>query len=163
MASAPPFRTSELFRALLGLQRAHALWEVRWRAGLNLNDTDLRTLNLIRSLSAPGPGELAKELGVSTAGITAVLDRLEARQVIARRQHPTDRRRTVVHAGPAFPEASGEALAMLRSLRRFCAQLDEPSRLALRAMLAEILLSLQAAGTGPADHSTPPDHRSSEL
>lgn len=163
MASAPPFRTSELFRSLISLQRAHALREVRLRAGLNLNDTDLKALNLIRSLSAPGPGELAKELGVSTAGITAVLDRLEARQVIARREHPTDRRRTVIHAGPAFPEATGEALAILRSLHRFCAQLDDPSRQALRTLLAEILLSLQSASTGQDDNSTPPDHRSSEL
>ncbi|WP_194943830.1 MarR family winged helix-turn-helix transcriptional regulator [Glutamicibacter halophytocola] len=162
MASAPPFRSSDLFRALLRLQRAHALYEVRWRARLNLNDTDLRTLNLIRCLSAPSPGELAKELGVSSAGITAVLDRLEARHVIQRQQHATDRRRTVVHPGSGFPETTGEGIAVLRSLHRFCDQLDEPSRLALRALLGEILLTLQAAGTGPADHSTPPDSRSSE-
>ncbi|MGQ3385101.1 MarR family winged helix-turn-helix transcriptional regulator [Glutamicibacter sp. TV12E] len=163
MASAPPFRSSELLRSLLGLQRAHALCEVQLRASLNLNDTDLRTLNLIRCSSTPSPGELAKELGVSSAGITAVLDRLEARHVIQRQQHATDRRRTVVHPGSDFPEATGAALAMLRSLHWFCAQLDEPALQALRALLDEILLTLQAAGTGPADHSTPPDSRSSEL
>ena len=164
MRHTPPLRTSDLFRVLLGLQRAYAQSEVRFRSSLNLNDTDLRAVNLLRSRQTPSPGELARELGLSSAGITSVLDRLEARQMVQREHHGSDRRRTLVRPGRAFPGNAGASMVLLRGLHRFYSQLDEPTRLALGQLLAQIHLELEATGaTVPAAPTpTPTTPRSSD-
>jgi DNA-binding MarR family transcriptional regulator len=67
--------------------------EVARRAGLSVSE-----LHSLRHLmSAPmGPVELARELGVTSAASSGVVDRLVARGHAERRPHPDDRRRTVV-------------------------------------------------------------------
>ncbi|QIM22939.1 winged helix-turn-helix transcriptional regulator [Phycicoccus sp. HDW14] len=67
--------------------------EVARQAGLSVSE-----LHSLRHLmSAPmGPVELARELGVTSAASSGVVDRLVARGHAERRPHPDDRRRTVV-------------------------------------------------------------------
>lgn len=45
-----------------------------------------------------GPSELAQRLGVTTAAMSGIVDRLQARGHVAREPHPTDGRRTAVVA-----------------------------------------------------------------
>ncbi|ETK37638.1 MarR family transcriptional regulator [Microbispora corallina] len=52
------------------------------------------------------PNRLAAEVGTDTAGMTRLLDRLEAKGLLARRPHPGDRRSVVVEVTP-----EGRALA----------------------------------------------------
>lgn len=151
MECSRPLITSDLFRALLRLQRAYVLCETRLRHSLGLNDTDLRAVNLLRSMQTPSSGELARELGVSSAGITSVLDRLEARRLIERRHHATDRRRTLVAPGPAFPAATGPGQVLLRTVHKYYAQLDEPARCALGELLEESLRALDRLHAGPGE------------
>lgn len=142
-----PLIASEVFRLLLKLQRSYALSEARLRHSLDLNDTDLRAVNLLRSMQTPSSGELARELGVSSAGITSVLDRLEARGMVERRHHAADRRRTLVAPGSNFPVSTGPGQVLLRKLHTFYAQLDEPSRRNLGALLEEARRELETRDT----------------
>ena len=157
--------TSELFREFLRLQRSYALCEARFRHRLGLNDTDLRAVNLLRSMQTPSSGQLARELGVSSAGITSVLDRLEARGVVERRHHAADRRRTLVAPGPNFPVSAGPGQVLLRHLYTFCAQLDEPARIKLRDVLEASRRELDQRDTGSSEEhqATPPQPLSREL
>jgi DNA-binding MarR family transcriptional regulator len=62
---------------------------------LGINDTDMRCLQLLQD----GPltaGELARRTGLTTASMTAAIDRLEAAGFVARVRDPADRRRVVV-------------------------------------------------------------------
>jgi DNA-binding MarR family transcriptional regulator len=62
----------------------------------NLSELEMGTLQLL--IATPSsPSELARDLQVSTAASTGLVDRLEQRGHLERRAHPTDRRRTEVH------------------------------------------------------------------
>lgn len=67
---------------------------------LGVNQTDRRALELIilagdKSMT---PGLLADRLGLTAAGTTIVLNRLEKMGYVSRSLHPTDRRRVIVLA-----------------------------------------------------------------
>jgi DNA-binding MarR family transcriptional regulator len=59
-----------------------------------------------------GQNELAERIGIATSSTTALLDRLEQRQLVNRSPHPTDRRRQLVTATAA-------GLSCLDALRRY--------------------------------------------
>ena len=91
----PAYRTSSSLDALQELvdvagQLPH---EVARQAGLSVSE-----LHSLRHLvSSPmGPVELARELGVTSAASSGVVDRLVARGHAERRPHPDDGRRTEV-------------------------------------------------------------------
>src|ERR1700744_5445364 len=64
------------------------------RVGLHL--TDLQCLNLLDLLGPVTPGKLAACTGLTTGGVTVMLDRLEAAGYIHREPSPTDRRSVIV-------------------------------------------------------------------
>ena len=57
-------------------------------------------LLLSRLLKEPSPIKMAARLGTDSAGMTRLLDRLERKQLIARRVSPDDRRLVVIELGP---------------------------------------------------------------
>jgi DNA-binding MarR family transcriptional regulator len=68
------------------------------------------------------PSQLKEVLGTDTAGMTRLLDRLEAKGLLARRRHPDDRRAIVIaltdeartlipRLGPVFAQVTGQLLA----------------------------------------------------
>lgn len=61
-----------------------------------LSNADLSALDLL-SRGPMGPAELARNLDVSTAAATGIVDRLVARGHVARQPIPEDRRRVGVH------------------------------------------------------------------
>jgi DNA-binding MarR family transcriptional regulator len=61
-----------------------------------LNRTDMRALEILGRGGRSQPTELARALGFTTGGVTAVLDRLERAGYVRRRPDPSDRRRLVV-------------------------------------------------------------------
>jgi len=67
---------------------------------LGLNETDRRALEivLLEPERTTTPGLLAERLGLTAAGVTIMLNRLEKQGYITRSLHPTDRRRVVVTA-----------------------------------------------------------------
>lgn len=65
---------------------------------LKINTMDLQCLNVIDLLGgAAKPGEIAKMTGLTTGGVTVMLDRLEKNGYIERMPNPDDRRSIIVH------------------------------------------------------------------
>jgi MarR family transcriptional regulator, organic hydroperoxide resistance regulator len=68
---------------------------------LGLNATDLQCLNLLELQDASTPGDLARCCGLTTGGVTVVLDRLEKAGYIRREANPQDRRSLLIRPVPA--------------------------------------------------------------
>jgi len=77
---------------------------------LGMNATDMQCLHLLLlNGSAMKPGELARCCGLSSGGMTVVLDRLEKAGYIRREANPHDRRSVIVRPVPK-PIANLEAI-----------------------------------------------------
>jgi DNA-binding MarR family transcriptional regulator len=63
---------------------------------LNLHITDHRCLYFLHSYGAMPAGRLAELTGLTTAGVTGIIDRLEEAGYVRRANDPKDRRRTIV-------------------------------------------------------------------
>ncbi|WP_445166085.1 MarR family winged helix-turn-helix transcriptional regulator [Mycolicibacterium sp. Dal123E01] len=85
---------------------------------LGVNQTDRRALELILRVNekTTTPGLLADQLGLTAAGTTIALDRLEKLGYVTRSRHPTDHRRVVVVATDLATRRVSEVLSPL--LRR---------------------------------------------
>ena len=80
---------------------------------LGVNDTDLRCLELLLGVGELGPGELGERLNLTTGSVTAMLDRLERLDLLARAPHPTDRRKVVVRMTEAGTRRCVDQIAPL--------------------------------------------------
>lgn len=63
---------------------------------LGIAGTDLLCLTLLSQAGPASAGQLAEELGLTTGGITGIVDRLEAAGFVSREADPNDRRRVIV-------------------------------------------------------------------
>ena len=93
---------------LIHLARAHeaandAFDEVA-REKLGINRTDLRCLNIIENHGSITAGRLAELSGLTTAAVTAVLDRLERAGYARRVRDQEDRRQVMVEVTPLLAE-----------------------------------------------------------
>lgn len=89
---------------LLAIRRTGAVMQLMGQLAaerLGMNATDLNCLNLVQLTGAMTAGELAKATGLTTASITAVLDRLEKMRYLKRERDATDRRRVNVNLDPS--------------------------------------------------------------
>ena len=74
--------------------------------GLQLGEAEVLMATRVRDGQMTTPGDLRTQLNLTSAGITKRIDQVEARGLIERRPHPTDRRSVTLHL-----TADGEALA----------------------------------------------------
>jgi DNA-binding MarR family transcriptional regulator len=74
-----------------------SLYSQRVAEKLGLHPTDMQFLNLLDLLGPMTPGALAQCSGLSSGGVTVVLDRLEGAGYVRRAANPSDRRSVVVH------------------------------------------------------------------
>ena len=63
---------------------------------VHLLPTDLQCLNLLELLGTCTPGKLADGLGLTTGGVTVMLDRLEKAGYLKREPNPDDRRSILI-------------------------------------------------------------------
>jgi len=92
--------------ALQRYQRSVQAFDDAVARRLDLGPADLRCLDWL----ADGPrtaGELARGTGLRPAATTALVDRLERRGLVERRQDDADRRRVLVRLTPAAERAVG--------------------------------------------------------
>lgn len=92
--------------------QAADLCEERVAARLGLGRSDLRAVNLLET----GPvaqGQLAGQLGLAPASVTALIDRLEAHGLVRRIPHPSDRRVTLIEL---LPRARQELAGVYRPI-----------------------------------------------
>lgn len=100
---------------------------------LGVNETDRRALELIllAGEKVTTPGLLARRLGLTAAGTTIVLNRLEKLGYVSRSLHPTDRRRVTVVATDLAYRRISELLSPM---------LDQGAKVLLGYTAAEIAL-----------------------
>jgi DNA-binding MarR family transcriptional regulator len=93
-------RDSHLFPALTRAVRlfiaGSSLFSQRVADKLGLHPTDMQFLNLLDLLGPMTPGTLAQCSGLSSGGVTVVLDRLEKVGYVRRSSNPSDRRSVLV-------------------------------------------------------------------
>jgi DNA-binding MarR family transcriptional regulator len=65
------------------------------RVGLRLSD--MQCINALELMGPSTPGELARFTGLTTGGVTVMLDRLEKGGYLKREPNPSDRRSVLVH------------------------------------------------------------------
>jgi DNA-binding MarR family transcriptional regulator len=68
------------------------------RVGLHM--TDMQCINLLDLLGPVTPGKLAACTGLTTGGVTVMLDRLEKAGLVKREPNPNDRRSVLVQVNP---------------------------------------------------------------
>ena len=109
------------------------------RAGFGVGATEMMTLSQLFATGPCTPTDLAEFVSITTASMTALLDRLEAGGHVVRCRHPSDRRRLLVELSPearatlaALFAYTGEATASaagslsteeLAAVRRFLSEL----------------------------------------
>jgi DNA-binding MarR family transcriptional regulator len=103
---------------------------------LGLGTTDF--IALIRATGGEGVtgAQLAQAFGMRSSSVTGLADRLQAKGLIARRPHPTDRRTIRLHATRRGQQAVERALGpLLRSLLELTGELETGERARIAAFL----------------------------
>jgi DNA-binding MarR family transcriptional regulator len=89
-------RAVDLLQAFRLYRAAEVAMRRRTREAMSMGENDLLVLRYLLKAHRKGelvsPGELARYLGVSTASMTAIIDRLEKSGHVRRERHATDRR-----------------------------------------------------------------------
>jgi MarR family transcriptional regulator, organic hydroperoxide resistance regulator len=73
--------------------------QVADKVGLGL--TDMQCINILDLLGPTTPGKLAQSTGLTTGGVTVMLDRLEKAGFVKRAPNPNDRRSILVRVNQA--------------------------------------------------------------
>ncbi|MCJ1706401.1 MarR family winged helix-turn-helix transcriptional regulator [Microbacterium sp. VKM Ac-2923] len=98
--SADDDRGARVMNAMRSYRAAEMAMRRRTQSSMAMGENELLVLRFLTRASASGrevtPMDLARHLGVSTASVTALLDRLERSGHLERRPHPSDRRKVLV-------------------------------------------------------------------
>lgn len=120
------------------------LFNEKIAARVGLNGTDLQCLHLLELQGSATPGELARWAGLTTGGVTVVLDRLENAGYLRREPNPKDRRSTIVRPVMARLRKLGEMYrAQGEGLARVLEGFPDPHLNLILTFLKEV----NAAGT----------------
>lgn len=96
---------ADLEREVRLLSAHSALFSQAVAERVGITATELETLELFNLYGSMSPGRLAELTGLTTGGVTRLIDRLERGGFVAREPDPEDRRRVVLRPlGPATEE-----------------------------------------------------------
>ncbi len=98
----------ELVEATIAMRHLIAVTQevaARTARELGVNATDMNALALLQQYGPMGPADLAARLGIRTASVTVLIDRLSAAGHVERSAHPADRRRVTVAATTSARQA----------------------------------------------------------
>ena len=102
----------ELFWQLISLAReeeaANDAFDEVAAQKLGINRTDMRCLNIVENQGPMTAGRLAELSGLTTAAVTAVLDRLERAGYARRVRDDRDRRQVIVEVTPLLAERGAQ-------------------------------------------------------
>lgn len=115
---------------------------------MNLNETDMRAIRFLISAkntdTAVTPGMLAKHLGITTASVTKMVDRLEKAGHVVRAAHPTDRRSLCITVTPETHLAARQQVGRHHAARfGAAARLSPAEREVVIRFLAETAMDLE--------------------
>ena len=107
---------------------------------LDVNPTDLQAMEHLISSGPPAPTELARRLGISTAAVTAVVDRLVAVDHVSRAKHPTDRRGVLVVPAPnSVAKAMSTLMPMIMGIDQVLDDFSAAEQATIAAYLERVL------------------------
>lgn len=124
------------------LYRSASVLAARLATASGLHATDTRALELLdAAVDAPlTVGRLGAQLGLSSPAVTALVDRLERADLVARRRDREDRRRVVVELTPAARRFGAEHLRPVQErLGRAMAELSAGELETVERFLAMLL------------------------
>jgi DNA-binding MarR family transcriptional regulator len=119
--------------------------QVADRVGLRL--TDMQCINVLDLMGPSTPGELARSTGLTTGGVTVMLDRLEKGGYVTRVPNPRDRRSVLVRLNPTKLKKMQAFYGEIN--QRMVALLDETPEPELRSVvdLFSKMNAFRAAGS----------------
>ena len=104
--------------ALIAIRRIFRATEISSRAlakESKLTPSQLILLQVVLRAGKATPGALAKQVSLSQATVTALIDRLEARGLLCRRKDSQDKRRVLVELTPSGQAALSSAPPILHT------------------------------------------------
>jgi DNA-binding MarR family transcriptional regulator len=114
--------------------------QVADRVGLRL--TDMQCINVLDLMGPSTPGDLARSTGLTTGGVTVMLDRLEKGGYVKRVPNPRDRRSVLVRLNPTKLKRMQAFYGEIN--QRMVALLDETPDRELRSVV-ELLSKMNAS------------------
>ena len=107
----------------------------------------MRVLTLLKDRGPMKMRELSEELGVTATNITALVDALEQDGLVVRRQHPEDRRATLIELTPQARERIERRCEEFKSeVATLFEDLVEKDRRELLRLLDRLQEALKARG-----------------
>jgi DNA-binding MarR family transcriptional regulator len=134
-----------IIRSLRRIIRAVGLYSRELLRRRKLTTSQLATLRQLGRAGALSAGELAREIAVSQATITGIVDRLEVRGLVTRTRSAEDRRKVVIELTAAGREVVASSPPPLHE--RFMvrlAELPEDERREIDRMLRRIVDMMEA-------------------
>lgn len=138
---------SEPMLSLRTFLTAHDDMQRRQAKTMGINATDMQALRLLDLHGPLGPTELGRRLGLRSASVTVLLDRLEASGYVERVRDDRDRRRVTVRALPDALELLFDTWApVVRALDDVGHGLTPSQQKAVCAYLDELAAVLEGNG-----------------
>lgn len=154
-AAAGAARPRQATEHLRVIQQLNEEFTRHLRSHLTVNATDLEAMQHLIVAGSLSPGELARRLGLSSAAVTTVVDRLEQAGHAQRRPHPTDRRGLlVVPSAASVGRALGEVLPMAASIDQVLDDFSPEEQAVISRYLAAVIAAYRehlSATTGRQD------------
>lgn len=106
--SAAKERAVRVLNALRDYRASEGAMRRRTRSAMSMGETDLLALRYLLEAQAQGrdlsPKDLAAKLGITSASMTTLVDRLVRGGHVTREPHPTDRRALILRPTPGSDE-----------------------------------------------------------
>jgi DNA-binding MarR family transcriptional regulator len=150
--STPPDPIPRLVKLFPAVERAFARWMDSLLEGGGISPARVR---LLAALHCGGPqtmSGLSDELDVTPRNVTALVDGLEAEDLVKRAPHPTDRRSTLVELTPKGHGVFGQMCQpYMAKVAELFGDLPEADRRELVRLLESLLNAIRKrGGTAPA-------------
>ena len=141
---------NQIIDALRKYREADSAMHARAREASSMSDNEIRIIQFLltaaRSHDTVTPTALSRHLGVTSASMTALLDRLERAGAIERVRHPSDRRSLVITATPFAEQTVGApVVAFQQATRQIAADLTEDEHAAVIGFLGKLTQAVDEA------------------
>ncbi|MFJ4037399.1 MarR family winged helix-turn-helix transcriptional regulator [Microbacterium sp. NPDC090007] len=155
--SAEDDRGTRVMEALRAYRAAEMSMRRQTQAAMAMGENELLVLRFLTRANSSGrdvtPIDLARHLVVSTASVTAMLDRLERSGHVIRTPHPSDRRKVIVSSTIRADDEMRQALAamharMMHATRAMSAEQAEVVTTFLQRMRCAVADDCEKQGTG---------------
>jgi len=145
----------DVLNALREFRTSESAMRRRTRSSISMGETDLLALRYLLDAQAAGvgirPTELAARLGITSASMTSLVDRLVAAGHVSREPHPSDRRAVILRPTPGADEEVRHNLNQMHKRMLEAAEELSPEEIkAVMHFLMRMREAVDAVRSGPA-------------